>query len=101
MSLYSIIIDQALEEVESFFYLGSEIGQSAKVEKEVAVGLEKAGKVHQICRRKVFSSHHLGKATKMQVFQTMVLSGLLYGAETWTVAQHNIRRLKTFQMRCL
>ena len=31
--------------LESFSYLGSEVGQSAKVEKEVAVRLEKAGKV--------------------------------------------------------
>ena len=38
---------QALEEVESFSYLGSEVGQSAKVEKEVAVRLEKAGKAYQ------------------------------------------------------
>ena len=37
----------ALEEVESFSYLGSEVGHSAKVEKEVAVGLEKAGKMYQ------------------------------------------------------
>ena len=34
--------DQALEEVESFPYLGSEVGQSAKVEKEVTVRVNKA-----------------------------------------------------------
>ena len=92
---------QALEEVESFSYLGSEVGQSAKVEKEVAVRLEKAGKVYQMWRRKVFRSRNLGKATKMRVFRTMVMSVLLYSAETWPVTQHDIRRLKTFQMRCL
>ena len=31
----------------------------------------------------------------------MVMSILLYGAETWPVTQHDVRRLKTFQMRCL
>ena len=62
----SIILQgQALEEVESFSHLGSEVGQSAKVEKEVAVRLEKAGKVYQMWRRKVFRSRNLGKATKM------------------------------------
>ena len=91
---------QALEEVESSSYLGSEVGQSAKVEKEVAVRLEKAGKVYQMWRRKVFRSRNLGKATKMRVFWTMVMSVLLYGAETWPVTQHDII-LKTFQMRCL
>ena len=31
----------------------------------------------------------------------MVMSTLLYGAETWAVTQKEIRKLTTFQMRCL
>ena len=50
-----------------FLLLGREVGQSAKVEKEVAVRLEKAGKVYQMWRRKVFRSCNLGKATKMRI----------------------------------
>ena len=38
---------QALEKIESFSCLGNEVGQSVKVEKEVTVKLEKAGKVYQ------------------------------------------------------
>ena len=41
------------------------------------------------------------RATKVQIFRSVVMSGLLYGAETWSVTQHDIRRLKTFQMRHL
>ena len=52
-------------------------------------------------RRKVFRSQNLNRRTKVQVFRTMVTLVLLYGAETWTVTQQDIRRLKTFQMRCL
>ena len=92
---------QPLEEVESFSYLGSEISQSNKAEKEVAVRLEKAGKVFQIWRRKVFQSRTLSTATKVQSYQTLVMPVLLYGAETWTVTQHDVRKLKSFQMRCL
>ena len=54
---------EALEEVESFSYLSSVVGQSAKVEKEVAVRLKKAGKVYQMWRRKVFRSRNRGKET--------------------------------------
>ena len=92
---------QPLEEVESFSYLGSEISQSNKAEKEVAVILEKPGKVFQIWRRKVFQSRTLSTATKVRSYQTLVMPVLLYGAETWTVTQHDIRKLKSFQMRCL
>ena len=31
----------------------------------------------------------------------MVISILLYSAKTWSVTQHDTRRLKTFHMRCL
>ena len=33
--------------------------------------------------------------------RAMVMLLLLYGAESWSVTQQDIRRLKTFQMRCL
>ena len=100
--LSSILLqDQALEEVESFPYLGSEVGQSARVEKEVTVRVNKASTVYQMLRRKVFRSRYLSKSTKLRVFRMMVMSTLLYGAETWPVTQKDIRRLTTFQMRCL
>ena len=92
---------QVLEDVESFSYLGSELGQTAKVEREVAVRLEKASKVYQIWRQKVFRNRNLSRPTKVHVFRTMVMSVFLYGAEMWAVTQHDIRKLKTSQMRCL
>ena len=92
---------QALEEVDSFSYLGSEVEQTSRVEKDVKIRIEKAATVYQMWRRKVFKSRNLSRRTKVQVFRTMVMSVLLYGAETWSVTQQDIRRLKTFQMRCL
>ena len=52
-------------------------------------------------RRKVFRSHSVSKDTKLQAFRTLVMPVLLYGAETWNVSKHDLRKLKTFQMRCL
>ena len=75
---------QPLEEVESFSYLGSEINQSNKAEKEVLMRLEKAGKAYQIWRRKIFQSRALSIATKLHAHQTLVMPVLLDGAETWT-----------------
>ena len=57
--------------------------------------------MYQIWRKKVFRSRALSIATKVRIFQTLVLSVLLYGAETWMVTQHDIRKLNSFQMRCL
>ena len=62
-----------MDMVESFSYLGSEEGQDSKMEKEVAVRLEKAGMVYQMWRRKVFKSHSLNKDTKLRAFPTLVM----------------------------
>ena len=51
---------QALEEVESFPYLGSEVQKDGKMEKEVTVRLQKAGTLYQMWRQKVFRSHIQG-----------------------------------------
>ena len=48
-----------------------------------------------------FQSLSLSKSTLVWVFRTMVMSTLLYDAEAWAVTQKEIRKLTTFQMRCL
>ena len=53
--------------------------------------------MYQIWRRKVFRSHNLSKDTKMRGFRTLVMSVLLYGAETWPVTKKEIRKPTTFQ----
>ena len=59
---------QTLEEVQSFPYLGSEVDQSGKVQKEIAMRLEKAGRVYQMWRR-LFQSRNISIATKMRAFE--------------------------------
>ena len=88
-----------LEEVGSFSYLGSEVGQTTKVEREVMVRLKKAGTVYQMWRSKVFRSCSLSKATKIRAFRMLVMSILLFGVETWPVTQQDIRKLRTFHLR--
>ena len=73
---------QVLEDVESS-YLGSELGQTEKVERGVAVRLEKASKVYQIWRQKVFKNRNLSRPTKVHVLYHGDVC-LLY-AETWPV----------------
>ena len=93
--------DQQLEEVESFPYLESEVGQTTKVEREVMVRLKKAVTVHQMWRWKVFLSRNLSKTTKLCVLRTLVTPIVLHGAEIWPVTQQDIRKLMAFHMRCL
>ena len=93
--------NQSLEEVESFTYLGSSIDKSGKASTEVDTRIEKEGRAYQMWCKKVFRSANLSKATKMRVFRTLVMSVLLYGAETWTITQKDLRKLRTFHLKCL
>ena len=76
--------------------------QSGKVQKEVAVRLDKVGEVYQMWEKKAFSElRNISITSKMHAFWALVMSVLLYGAETWAVTQQDIQKLKTFQMRIL
>ena len=37
--------------------------------------------------------------TKLRLYQTCILSSLLYGSETWTLLQEYLRKLEVFHMR--
>ena len=45
----------------------------------------------------IFLNRSLSISTKRDVYEAVVLSVLLYGAETWTVKAPDVRRLTTFQ----
>ncbi len=56
---------QALEEADSFSYLGSEVEQNSRAEKDVKIRIAKAATVYQMWRRKVFRSRNLSRRTKV------------------------------------
>ena len=78
-----------LEDVKAFSYLGSEVGKNAGVDGEVGTRLKKAATTYQMWRRKVFRSKSFTKKSKVHVFRVMVMSVLLYGAETWQLPDRN------------
>ena len=51
----------------------------------------------------MWNSKELSKATKtpMYMYEVLVLSTLLYNAETWTLREKQKQRLRVFEMACL
>ena len=43
----------------------------------------------------------LSKALKIEVFEVLVLSSLLYNSETWVIKATSRNRLKVFEVACL
>ena len=91
-----------LEVVSEFKYLGSIFTSDGTLDAEIAHRIASASSAFARLRRaKVWSSKALSLSTKVQFFQSIVMSVLLYGGETWTVLDRHLGPLSVFQMNCL
>ena len=98
----SVTIDgYNLEVVENFTYLGSNISSSLSIDYEVNGRIAKAAAVMARLNQRVWNNPNLTEKTKLRVYQTCVLSSLLYSSETWTTYASHERKLNSFHTRCL
>jgi len=90
-----------IEMVSEFTYLGSCLCDDGEVTNEVACRIAKASKAFGSLREAIFMNRTFSVSTKRNVYKAVVLSVLLYGAETWTIKAPDLRRLTTFHNRCV
>ena len=87
-----------VEEVSEFCYLGSVIAEDGSCAKGIRIRLGKAnstfGRLLNIWKNK-------GLATKIKIrlYEALVMSTLLYGAETWPMTVANMKRLEAAHHR--
>lgn len=91
---------QALEEVDSFTYLGSIIDNQGGTDADVKARIGKA-RVAFIQLKNIWSSKVITKRTKVRLFNSNVKSVLLYGSETWRRTKATINKIQTFINTCL
>ena len=89
---------EVLEEVNTFKYLGAEMNNDGRSEKEVrhriATATSALSKLNRIWR-----DGNTSLKIKMHLPPTIVISTLLYGAETWTLTSAMERKIAAFEMR--
>ena len=90
--------NEDLEEVEEFTYLGSITSKANATEKDITNRLQKA-KSSFVQLNKVWRSPNVEK--KIKIYNSNVLSVLLYGAECWRVTQRDSQILSGFYTSCL
>lgn len=91
----------ALTTSSNFTYLGSVITQNLSLDDELSCRIGKAATTFGRLSGRVWNNHKLTTKTKVLVFQSCILSTLLYGSETWTLYSKQEKRLCTFYMRNL
>ena len=90
----------AIEQVQDFTYLGSNISRDGGAVRDVEMCI---GKVRQAFRilRPIWLSSQLSTNTKIRIFNTNVKSVLLYGSETWKTTKLLQSKLQVFVNKCL
>ena len=91
---------EALDEVESFTYLGSIVDNTRRKEADERARIGKARAAFQKVKN-VWRSSLLGTSTKIRIFNTIMKPVLLCGAETWETTIATMKRIQTFINTCL
>ena len=98
-SLNIDIANDRLKQVEDFVYLGGKIAENGSSTSDIKNRIRKAGAAFQRLNN-IWTSKSISSHTKMQLYQSLILSILLYGAESWTVKKEDSNRLHVFEMAC-
>uniref|UniRef100_K7EZV3 Reverse transcriptase domain-containing protein n=1 Tax=Pelodiscus sinensis TaxID=13735 RepID=K7EZV3_PELSI len=98
----SIFIEQTeLKVVHQFSYLGCVILSDTKIDQEVDNRLAKAISTFGRLYKRVRNNSNLKRDTKVRVYKAVVLTILLYGAESWVTYRRHLSLLEHFRQRCL
>ena len=87
--------------VQRFCYLGDIVASDCGDAYAVDARIESAGKAFGALRKCVFACTYVSPAAKVAAYEALVLSILLYGAESWCLTEHLYDRLRVFHARCL
>ena len=90
-----------LQVVESFCYLGSIISVDVNIDSDISARLAKANYAFERLSKSLWDNHGITLSTKVAVYNSAVLTVLLYGSESWTLYRRHTRKLHQFHMRCL
>jgi len=84
---------------ESFTYLGSIQMSDGYCRSDIArpIGLASSA---MSSLNNIWNTKHLSIQTKGRVYQTLVLSILLYASETWTSLAIDLKAIESFHMKC-
>ena len=91
--------DETIDTVTSFSYLGSTISQDGRSTEEIHIRIGEAN----ACFGRLYSIWRLNipARIKVRLYESLVLSVLLYGSETWQMRKVDRRRIDGFHHKCL
>ena len=87
--------------VDSFVYLGSTLSRDGSLDSEISLRIARASKAFGELEKRVWSDRAISIRTKISVYESCVLTILLYSSETWTTYRRHLKTLERFHQTCL
>ena len=95
-----VIENEIIQEVDKFVYLGCEVRKDGNIRNEVGIRIGKACAAFKNME-KVWNENGISLRTKLKLFNSIVLSVLLYGCESWKGLREVENRVRRFESGCL
>ena len=95
-----ILNGEPLEEVDCFMYLGSQVAADGGCERNVAHRMNEGYRAWVVLKS-VLSNRGLGMKAKQCLFEGVIVSTALYGAEAWGMRNAERREVNVLEMKCL
>ena len=84
--------------MDDFTYLGSNISAENSVQKNISARINKARSSYcSLCN--IWKSNIYSLKTKLRLFNSNVISVLLYGCQSWRVSKDDMNKLDVFQTK--
>ncbi|XP_030835970.1 uncharacterized protein LOC115921853 [Strongylocentrotus purpuratus] len=97
-----ILVDgRALNQVDEFTYLGSTISKDIRIDSELVKRMAKDSSAFGRLRTRLWNNHRVSTRVECKIYRAIVLSTVLYGAESWTLYKSQVKKLHAFMMRHL
>jgi len=82
--------------MEEFKYLGTTLTNQNSIPEGIKSGLRPGNACYHSVQ-KLLSSRLLSKNLKIKIYRTVILPGVLYGCETWSLILQEERKLRVFE----
>ena len=98
----AITVDgKALKTVSSFKYLGSVMQRDLGFSEDLNVRLAKCNATFDAMCQKLWKRNEISLKTKLRIYNAIIMSCLLYGAEMWDLNAKELQRVESFHAKCL